>query len=42
MGLEIGWSIKMKCGQRAKIINIVNENDIDVEFEDGGIVYHII
>lgn len=40
MGLEIGWSIKMKCGQRAKIINIVNENDIDVEFEDGGIVYH--
>lgn len=40
MALEIGWSIKMSCGQRAKIINIVNENDIDVEFEDGGIVEH--
>lgn len=41
MSLELGWSIKMRCGQRAKIINIVNENDIDVEFEDGGIIKHI-
>lgn len=41
MALEIGWSIKMRCGQRAKIINIANENDIDVEFEDGGVVRHI-
>lgn len=31
----------MRCGQRATIIHIENENDIDVQFEDGGIVRHI-
>lgn len=40
MALEVGWSIKMRCGQRATIIHIENENDIDVQFEDGGIVRH--
>ena len=41
MALKIGWSIKMRCGQRATIINIKNEDDIDVQFDDGGIVEHI-
>lgn len=41
MALKIGWSIKMKSGQRATIINIINENDIDVQFEDGSIIKHI-
>lgn len=41
MALKIGWSIKMSCGQRATIINIKNENDIDVQFDDGSIVKHI-
>ena len=41
MALKIGWSIKMKCGQRATIIDIRNQDDIDVQFDDGGIVYNI-
>ena len=41
MPLEIGWSTKTKGGQYATIIAIRDENDIDVQFEDGGIVKHI-
>lgn len=41
MALQLGWSIKMKCGQRATIIRIIDENDIDVQFDDGGVVEHI-
>lgn len=41
MALELGWSIKMRCGQRATIIRIKDENDIDVQFDDGGIIEHI-
>lgn len=41
MALQMGWSIKMRCGQRATIIRITDENDIDVQFDDGGIVEHI-
>lgn len=41
MALQVGWSTRMRSGQRATIIRITDENDIDVQFDDGGIVEHI-
>ena len=35
-----GMSVKQKCGQTAICINYLNSKDIDVQFEDGTIVFH--
>lgn len=37
---RIGETQTMNCGLKAKIINYVNNKDIDIEFEDGKIIKH--